>query len=95
MRPTTSPTRRQFLKSAGPFIVAASTLGRAGAVAPNSKVRLACLHTTRILMYRIADPGPGFNIDTLPNAAISYPDSNAVAVGFPSIISSRRALRAH
>ena len=23
-------------------------------------------------MYRIADPGPGFNIDELPHAAISY-----------------------
>lgn len=43
MHPASSLSRRQFIKSAGPFIVAASTLGRAGAVAPNSKVRLACI----------------------------------------------------
>ena len=26
-----------------------------------------------MLMYRIADPGPGFNIDDLPHAAIGQP----------------------
>ncbi|HEY1082753.1 MAG TPA: Gfo/Idh/MocA family oxidoreductase [Prosthecobacter sp.] len=36
-------TRRQFLQSAAPFIVSASVLGRAGAVSPNEKVRLACI----------------------------------------------------
>lgn len=40
---TADSSRRQFLKSAGPFIVATSTLGRAGAVAPNSKVNIACI----------------------------------------------------
>lgn len=43
MQPASPFSRRQFIKSAGPFIIAASTLGRAGAVAPNSKVRLACI----------------------------------------------------
>jgi anti-sigma regulatory factor (Ser/Thr protein kinase) len=28
-----------------------------------------------MLLYRIADPGPGFDIDDLPHAAISYPDA--------------------
>jgi predicted dehydrogenase len=36
-------TRRQFLKSAAPLILPAAVLGRAGAVAPNSKIRLACI----------------------------------------------------
>ncbi|OYW17024.1 MAG: hypothetical protein B7Z55_13370, partial [Planctomycetales bacterium 12-60-4] len=37
------PTRRRFLQTAVPFIVSAATLGRAGAVSPNGKVRLACI----------------------------------------------------
>lgn len=36
-------SRRQFLKTTGPLILSASVLGRAGAVAPNSRVRLACI----------------------------------------------------
>lgn len=45
MRPamTSNPTRRHFLKSGFPFIVSASVLGRGGAVAANSRVRLACI----------------------------------------------------
>jgi len=35
--------RRQFFRTAAPFIVSASTLGHAGAVSPNGKVRLACI----------------------------------------------------
>jgi predicted dehydrogenase len=38
-----TPTRRHFLKSAFPLILSSSVLGRAGAVAPNSKIRLACI----------------------------------------------------
>jgi CheY-like chemotaxis protein/anti-sigma regulatory factor (Ser/Thr protein kinase) len=34
------------------------------------QVRIACLHSPRMLMYRIADPGPGFKIEELPHAAI-------------------------
>ena len=43
-----------------------------GRLDPNRKVRIACLRSKRMLMYRIADPGPGFKIDELPHAAISY-----------------------
>jgi anti-sigma regulatory factor (Ser/Thr protein kinase) len=35
-------------------------------------VRIACLRTNRILMYRIADPGPGFKLEKLPHSAISH-----------------------
>ncbi len=38
-----SPTRRQFLKSAAPLILPAAVPGRAGAVSPNGKIRLACI----------------------------------------------------
>lgn len=40
---TMNTSRRQFLKSAAPLILPAATLGRAGAVSPNGKVRLACI----------------------------------------------------
>lgn len=43
-----------------------------GRLDPSRTVRIACLRSKRMLMYRIADPGPGFNLDELPHAAISY-----------------------
>lgn len=43
MHTPATPNRRQFLSTAVPFIVSAATLGRAGAVSPNGKVRLACI----------------------------------------------------
>ena len=46
-----------------------------GRLDPNRHVRISCLRTKRMLLYRIADPGPGFDIDDLPHAAISYPDA--------------------
>lgn len=41
--PPVLTTRRRFLKSAFPLILPAAVLGRAGAVAPNSRIRLACI----------------------------------------------------
>ena len=46
-----------------------------GRLDPNRSVRISCLRTKRMLLYRISDPGPGFNIDDLPHAAISHPDA--------------------
>jgi CheY-like chemotaxis protein/anti-sigma regulatory factor (Ser/Thr protein kinase) len=47
-----------------------------GRLDPSRTVRIACLRFKRMLMYRIADPGPGFNIDDLPHAAIGHsPDA--------------------
>jgi CheY-like chemotaxis protein len=46
-----------------------------GKLDPNHTVRIAYLRAKRMVMYRIADPGAGFNIDNLPHAAISHPDS--------------------
>ena len=45
-----------------------------GQLDPNRKVRIACLRTQRMLMYRIADPGPGFTFDKLAHSALSHPD---------------------
>jgi CheY-like chemotaxis protein/anti-sigma regulatory factor (Ser/Thr protein kinase) len=46
-----------------------------GKLDPQHTVRISCLRAKRMVLYRIADPGPGFNIDNLPHAAISNPDA--------------------
>ncbi len=40
-----------------------------GQLNPAQKVRVACLRARRMLLYRIADPGPGFALDDLQHAA--------------------------
>jgi CheY-like chemotaxis protein len=50
-----------------------------GRLDPNRKVRVACLRSKRVLIYRIADPGPGFDIENLPHAAISYGPDTPIA----------------
>jgi len=40
---------------------------------PKRTVRISYLRATRMLLYRIADPGPGFKMDGLVHAAISHP----------------------
>ena len=42
------------------------------------QVRIACLHSPRMLMYRIADPGPGFAIEDLSHAAIGQPPDQPI-----------------
>jgi CheY-like chemotaxis protein/anti-sigma regulatory factor (Ser/Thr protein kinase) len=42
------------------------------------QVRIACLHSPRMLMYRIADPGPGFKFEDLPHAAIGQPPDQPI-----------------
>ncbi len=43
------------------------------------KVRVSCLRAKRMLIYRIADPGPGFKIENLPHAAIGQPPEDPIA----------------
>jgi CheY-like chemotaxis protein len=50
-----------------------------GRLDPTRKVRISCVRTRRMLMYRIADPGEGFDIDHLAHAAISNPDDDPLA----------------
>ena len=47
-----------------------------GRLDPTKRVRIACLRTKRMRMYRIADPGEGFDLERLAHAAISNPDSD-------------------
>jgi two-component system, OmpR family, response regulator len=42
-----------------------------GRLDPNRTVRIACLRTKRMILYRIADPGPGFTLEEIDHAAIS------------------------
>jgi CheY-like chemotaxis protein/anti-sigma regulatory factor (Ser/Thr protein kinase) len=50
-----------------------------GKLDPSRTVRIACLRARRMLMYRIADPGTGFNIEDLPHAAIGQPPDDPIA----------------
>lgn len=47
-----------------------------GRLDPSRKVRISCVRTERLLLYRIADPGEGFDIDRLRHAAIMNPDDD-------------------
>jgi CheY-like chemotaxis protein/anti-sigma regulatory factor (Ser/Thr protein kinase) len=47
-----------------------------GKLDPGRKVRISCVRTKRLLLYRIADPGEGFDIDRLRHAAIMNPDDD-------------------
>ena len=49
-----------------------------GKLDPNRTVRIACVRTKRMLLYRIADPGTGFDIDGLRHAAISNPEHDPI-----------------
>jgi anti-sigma regulatory factor (Ser/Thr protein kinase) len=42
-----------------------------GRLDPTRKVRIACIRSQRMLMYRIQDPGTGFQPENLPHAAIN------------------------
>jgi CheY-like chemotaxis protein/anti-sigma regulatory factor (Ser/Thr protein kinase) len=43
-----------------------------GQLDPTRKVRIAYLRARRMLLYRIADPGPGFRLEDLSHAAIAH-----------------------
>ena len=44
-----------------------------GQLDPRRKVRITCVRARRLLLYRITDPGHGFDFDQLRHAAISNP----------------------
>jgi CheY-like chemotaxis protein/anti-sigma regulatory factor (Ser/Thr protein kinase) len=50
-----------------------------GQLDPNRKVRIASVRSTRMLMFRIADPGPGFSFEGLSHAAVGQPESEPIA----------------
>ena len=45
-----------------------------GKLDPNRKVRISCVRARRLLLYRIADPGEGFDIEKLQHAAVNNPE---------------------
>ena len=47
-----------------------------GKLDPTRKVRISCVRAKRMRIYRIADPGEGFDIDRLQHAAISNPEDD-------------------
>ena len=47
-----------------------------GKLDPTRRVRISCIRTRRMLLYRIADPGEGFDIGRLSHAAISNPEDD-------------------
>jgi anti-sigma regulatory factor (Ser/Thr protein kinase) len=49
---------------------------------PKRKVRISCVRAKRLLIYRIADPGEGFDIDKLRHAAINNPEHSPLEHAF-------------
>jgi two-component system, OmpR family, response regulator len=49
-----------------------------GKLDPKRKVRISCVRARRMLLYRIADPGEGFDIERLRHAAISNPADDPI-----------------
>jgi CheY-like chemotaxis protein/anti-sigma regulatory factor (Ser/Thr protein kinase) len=47
-----------------------------GQLDPNRKVRIAYLRANRMLLFRIADPGPGFSFKGLKHAAVGHPEGS-------------------
>jgi two-component system, OmpR family, response regulator len=50
-----------------------------GKLDPNRKVRIAYVRSSRMLLYRVADPGPGFSFKDLTHAAVGQPADDPVA----------------
>lgn len=45
-----------------------------GKLDPTRRTRIACIRTQTMLLYRIADPGPGFIIEEISHASFANPD---------------------
>jgi CheY-like chemotaxis protein len=50
-----------------------------GKLDPNRKVRIAYVRSSRMLLYRVADPGSGFSFKDLAHAAVGQPADDPVA----------------
>lgn len=50
-----------------------------GNLDPNRKVRIAYVRSSRMLLYRVADPGPGFSFKGLTHAAVGQSPDDPVA----------------
>ena len=61
-----------------------------GKLDPERKVHISCVRGKRMLLYRIADPGEGFDIAKLEHAAISNPSDSPIQ---HAIIREEKGLR--
>ena len=50
-----------------------------GKLDPNRKVRIAYVRSSRMLLYRVADPGSGFSFENLAHAAVGQPENQPIA----------------
>jgi CheY-like chemotaxis protein/anti-sigma regulatory factor (Ser/Thr protein kinase) len=50
-----------------------------GKLDPNRKVRIAHVRCSRMVLYRVADPGPGFSFKGLTHAAVGQPADEPIA----------------
>ncbi len=50
-----------------------------GKLDPNRKVRIAYVRSSRMLLYRVADPGPGFSFKDLTHAAVGQRADEPIA----------------
>jgi CheY-like chemotaxis protein/anti-sigma regulatory factor (Ser/Thr protein kinase) len=50
-----------------------------GKLDPNRKVRIAHVRSSRMLLYRVADPGSGFSFQDLAHAAVGQPAEEPIA----------------
>src|SRR5215475_2666667 len=50
-----------------------------GKLDPSRKVRIAHVRSSRMLLYRVADPGPGFSFKGLAHAAVGQPGEEPIA----------------
>jgi len=50
-----------------------------GHLDPNQKVRISYIRTSKMLMYRLDDPGPGFKLEEIKHAAINNPEDDPLA----------------
>jgi len=53
-----------------------------GKLDPERRVRISCIRARRMVLYRIADPGEGFDIERLSHAAINNPEANPLEHAF-------------
>jgi anti-sigma regulatory factor (Ser/Thr protein kinase) len=50
-----------------------------GKLDPKQKVRVARMRYARVLLYRVADPGPGFSFEGLEHAAVHQTSAESIA----------------
>jgi CheY-like chemotaxis protein/anti-sigma regulatory factor (Ser/Thr protein kinase) len=53
-----------------------------GHLDPARMVRISCIRAKRMLLYRIADPGQGFSLESLTHSAINNPEDDPLRHAF-------------